>query len=61
MRTKIPILFGTYILAGAWGEAENEKDKSVEDILSEMVLNTTEKEWEGQRGQGRCVHKAEGH
>lgn len=43
------------------GEAENEKDKSVGDTLSEMVLNATEKEWEGQEVQGDMSAKPEGH
>lgn len=33
------------------------KENVKEDNLNEMVLNTTEKEWEGQGVQGGHVHE----
>lgn len=49
-----PLPLSTYIPAG--GEAENKRDKLVEDTISEMVLSTTEKDRaarEGGRQEGR--------
>lgn len=47
---------------GAHGEAQDAKDKSGENILSEMVLNATEKEWgEDRKSRGDTSMNSEGH
>lgn len=49
-----PFPLSTYSPAG--GEAENKRDKLVEDTISEMVLSTTEKDRAAREGgrRGGC-------